>query len=56
MKTICEQLHEKIDLIEKKLNEDDYATFEFIIQDKKVIRFTKRMSINFNDIKPEITD
>ena len=56
MKTITAQLHERIDQIEKKLNEDDYAIFEFIIQDKKVIRFTKKMSINFNEVKPEITD
>jgi len=56
MKTITEQLHEKINLIERKLNEDDYAVFEFIIQDKRVIRFNKKMSINFDDVKPEITD
>jgi len=51
MKTITEQLHKAIDELEADINQHEFATLIFKIQDNKFIRFEKQYSINANEIK-----
>jgi lipopolysaccharide biosynthesis glycosyltransferase len=50
-KTICEQLIEFANTVRDEINRNDYEILTFIVQDRKVIRFEKKLSINKDKIE-----
>ena len=53
-KTICEQLIEFANTIKDEINRNNHASLTFVVQDRKVIRFEKKLSIKNDDTENDI--
>ena len=55
MKSISEQLHKVIDELEVEINRGKFPTFVFKFQEKKFRRFEKKLIINADELKVDVT-